>query len=305
MIEKGIILAGGESTRLYPSTLCMNKQLLPVYDKPMVYYPLCTLMQAGITRALLIARPEERSHFQTLLGDGSQWGLSIEYGEQITPNGIAEALLIGESFIAGEPVALVLGDNIFHGSGFPDLLTRAASLERGAALFGYPVDHPGQFGVIEVDGQGNAVSLEEKPAHPRSSYAVPGLYFYDDRVVEIARGQQPSARGELEITDVNRVYLEAGELQATLIGPEVTWFDAGTADALLAASNYVADVERREGGLVACPEEIAWRRGLIERDQFTRMGKDPEKLRLRPLSHAPARLIPIMTARARGARMGA
>jgi glucose-1-phosphate thymidylyltransferase len=273
MIEKGIILAGGESTRLYPSTLCMSKQLLPVYDKPMVYYPLCTLMQAGITRVLLIARPEERSHFQTLLGDGSQWGLSIEYGEQITPSGIAEALLIGESFIAGEPVALVLGDNIFHGPGFPDLLARAASLERGAALFGYPVDHPDQFGVIEVDGRGNAVSLEEKPAHPRSSYAVPGLYFYDGRVVEIARGQQPSVRGELEITDVNRVYLEAGELQATLIGPEITWFDAGTADALLAASNYVADTERREGGLVACPEEIAWRRGLIERDQFARMAK--------------------------------
>lgn len=266
--DKGIVLAGGLGTRLDPLTRVVNKHLLPVYDKPLIYYPLSVLMLAGIRRVLLIAAPHDIPQFQRLLGDGTMLGLAIEYAPQERPGGLAEAFHIGRSFIAGEPVALVLGDNLFHGEGLQALLAAAAARPVGATVFAYPVDDPRQYGIVELDAADRAVSLEEKPAQPKSQWAVTGLYFYDRHVVEMAAGLAPSARGELEITDVNRRYLAEGKLHVERLGPDFTWLDTGTPDGLLQASNFVASLQQREGRKLACLEELAWRQGFITAPQF-------------------------------------
>lgn len=270
---KGIILAGGHGTRLYPLTLGVSKQILPVYDKPMIYYPLSMLMLAGIREIQVISSPEALPTFVSLMGDGSQWGLDFTYVEQKEPRGLAEAFLLKPEFHTGGPVCLILGDNIFFGHGLGGRLKRVAQMQQGAIIFAYPVRDPERYGVVEFDDQGKALSIEEKPVKPRSYYAVPGLYFYDDQVTDIARNLKPSGRGELEITDVNRVYLERGDLRVEAIGRGVAWLDAGTHESLLQAANFVQAVEDRQGMMISCPEEIAYRRGFIDRDMLERQAQ--------------------------------
>lgn len=268
---KGIVLAGGHGTRLYPLTRVTCKQLLPVYDKPLIYYPLSTLMLAGIRQILIISTPEDLPRLEGLFGDGSHLGLELSYAEQPEPRGLAEAFLLGADFIGEEPVCLVLGDNIFYGHALPELLRSAAALERGARVFGYWVNDPERYGVVEFDGSGRAVSIEEKPARPKSRYAVVGIYFYDAGVVDVARRLRPSARGELEITDVNRAYLDRGQLSVELLGRGFAWLDTGTHDALVAATQYVKTIEDRQGLKIACLEEIAYNMGFIDAAQLERL----------------------------------
>jgi glucose-1-phosphate thymidylyltransferase len=274
---KGIVLAGGAGTRLYPMTRAVSKQLLAVYDKPMIYYPLSTLMLGGIRDVLLICAPRDREAFEATLGDGRNFGIRIDYAVQPEPRGIAEAFLIGADFIGKDPVALVLGDNLFYGMGLTERFETAARLTSGALIFGYYVKDPSQYGVVEFTPAGEVLSLEEKPQRPRSHYAVPGLYFYDNEVVEIARRLRPSARGELEITDVNRVYLDAGKLRLLVLGRGTAWLDTGSPDALLQASNFIQTVETRQGLKIGCLEEIAYRRGFIDLDTLRSVGRALEK----------------------------
>jgi glucose-1-phosphate thymidylyltransferase len=270
---KGIILAGGRGTRLYPLTMAVSKQLLPVYDKPMIYYPLSMLMLAGIRDILVISTPEAIPAFRVMLGDGSQWGMTFTYAEQAEPRGLADAFIVGREFIGSEPVCLILGDNIFFGHNLPDQLRAAAQLTDGAIVFAYPVKDPERYGVVEFDEKGLAISIEEKPKQPRSHYAVPGIYFYDNEVVEIAANLAPSPRGELEITDLNCVYLEKGKLKVEVIGRGVAWLDAGTHEALLQAGSFVQVVEDRQGMMISCPEEIAYRLGYISKEQLGRLAE--------------------------------
>ncbi len=282
---KGIILAGGAGTRLYPLTMVTSKQLLPVYDKPMIYYPLSTLMLAGIKDILIISTPEDTPRFESLLGDGSQFGIHLEYAVQPSPDGLAQAFIIGADFIGDDHVAMVLGDNIFYGNGFTQLLTEAAGNEEGATVFGYYVEDPERFGVVEFDQAGKVLSVEEKPREPKSNYAITGLYFYDNRVVEYARNLKPSARGELEITDLNRIYLENGTLDVKLMGRGYAWLDTGTVDSLLEAADFICMIEKRQGIKISAPEEISYRKGWISKEELllsaSKYGKSPYGAHLR------------------------
>ncbi len=270
---KGIILAGGKGTRLYPLTLAISKQILPVYDKPMVYYPLSILMLAGISEILVISDPQNLPSFKRLLGTGAQWGLRITYAEQPEPHGLADAFLVGEEFIAGNPACLILGDNIFFGQGLSEQVGKAAQIHEGAEIFAYAVRDPQRYGVVEFDETGHALSLEEKPAHPRSNFAVPGLYFYDHRVTSLAKSLKPSQRGEIEITDLNRLYLELGQLTVRHLGRGTAWLDAGTHESLLQASNFIQTVQERQGIMIACLEEVAFRMGYITLDALKASAK--------------------------------
>jgi glucose-1-phosphate thymidylyltransferase len=270
---KGIILAGGKGTRLYPLTISTSKQMLPVYDKPMIYYPLSMLMLAGIREVLIISTPDALPAFRGLLQDGSRWGMKFEYAEQAEPRGLADAFLVGRDFIGDSPVCLILGDNIFYGGGLGSLLKECAMLTEGAIIFGYRVNDPERYGIVEFDEEENVLSLEEKPSEPKSDYAVPGIYFYDNQVVKNAEAVKPSARGEIEITDLNKIYLEQGKLKVKLFGRGVAWLDAGTHESLLQAASFIQTVQERQGLMISCPEEIAYRMGYISKDELEILGK--------------------------------